>query len=46
MIEPAVTTSDSTSSPETPVTADVYDMANLEAHRRIAAARKVHREKK
>jgi hypothetical protein len=29
--------------PETPVTADVYDMANLEAHRRIAAARKVHR---
>jgi hypothetical protein len=32
--------------PETPVTADVYDMANLEAHRRIAAARKVHRDKK
>jgi hypothetical protein len=32
--------------PETQVTADVYDMANLEAHRRIAAARKVHREKK
>jgi hypothetical protein len=32
--------------PETAVTADVYDMANLEAHRRIAAARKSHREKK
>jgi integrase len=31
---------------ETQVTADVYDMANLEAHRRIAAARKVQREKK
>jgi hypothetical protein len=32
--------------PETEVTAEVYDMANLEAHRRIAAARKVQREKK
>jgi hypothetical protein len=32
--------------PETPVNTDVYDMANLEAHRRIAAARKVHRDKK
>lgn len=32
--------------PDTQVTAEVYDMANLEAHRRIAAARKVHREKK
>jgi hypothetical protein len=31
---------------ETPVTADVYDLANLEAHRRIAEARKVHRGKK
>jgi hypothetical protein len=31
---------------ETPVTADVYDLANLEAHRRIAEARKVHRTKK
>jgi hypothetical protein len=31
---------------ETPVTSDVYDMANLEAHRRIAAARKSHRDKK
>jgi hypothetical protein len=31
--------------PETEVTAEVYDMANLEAHRRIAAARKVQREK-
>jgi hypothetical protein len=32
--------------PDTGVTADVYDMANLEAHRRIASARKGHREKK
>jgi hypothetical protein len=31
---------------ETPVTADVYDLANLEAHRRIAQARKAHRDKK
>jgi hypothetical protein len=31
---------------ETPVTADVYDLANLEAHRRIAEARRSHRDKK
>jgi hypothetical protein len=31
--------------PDTEVTAEVYDMANLEAHRRIATARKGHREK-
>jgi hypothetical protein len=31
---------------ETAVTADVYDLANLEAHRRIAEARKIHRSKK
>jgi integrase len=31
---------------ETPVTADVYDLANLEAHRRIAEARKALRSKK
>jgi hypothetical protein len=32
--------------PETEVTAEVYDLANLEAHRRIAAARTAHRKKK
>jgi hypothetical protein len=32
--------------PDTAVTAEVYDMANLEAHRRIATARKGHRDKK
>jgi hypothetical protein len=32
--------------PDTAVTADVYDMANLAAHRRIATARKGHRDKK
>jgi hypothetical protein len=31
---------------ETEVTAEVYDMANLDAHRRIATARKGHRDKK
>ena len=31
---------------DTEVTAEVYDMANLEAHRRIATARKGHREEK
>jgi hypothetical protein len=31
---------------QTNVTADVYDLATLEAHRRVAQARKAHREKK